>query len=183
MNIYAITEGYTDILILQRLLPNHCRENTKFIAAQGLFRIKPLATSLILAEQKPVVLFIDADSSDLTFIDERRKNFEESLNSVSIDAPIKVIVSIPEIEAIFFEYSNILSRVVDVEISEEIIMESQKHPRVALKKLFDSCGKSMNLEKLLSLLSEADIQQMQEAKIIQDYIYFANNLEKMLQPQ
>jgi hypothetical protein len=52
---YVITEGKTDIEILQRLLPKHLIQDTQFVEGVGSYGARSLASSLLATRSTPVV--------------------------------------------------------------------------------------------------------------------------------
>jgi 5S rRNA maturation endonuclease (ribonuclease M5) len=61
---YIITEGKTDIEILKRLLPQYLIEDIKFVAGEGQYGVRSLATSLLATRSTPVAIVLDADTEN-----------------------------------------------------------------------------------------------------------------------
>ena len=178
MIAYIICEGTLDEQLLQHVLPEELLNNVKIVSAGGLSATKSLARSLLVRRQVPVAIVVDADSVTPDSIQERLNSIEEIVKSVSIGAPVKVILAVPEIETIFFQDNLLLSRLLGYEPSQDILSWAAFNPRKALEQLLSQSQKVHSCSQIINQLTNEDIEILSKAPVIQEIIYFLQSIQQ-----
>jgi hypothetical protein len=177
MIAYIVCEGIFDAQLLKRVLPQELLDNVEVVSAGGISAVKSLARSLIVRRQVPVAIVVDADvAPDL--VQERLKNIEEIVESVSVNTPVKVIIAVPEIEIIFFQDSLLLSRLLGYEPSQDMLTCAAFEPRKTLEKLLSQSPKNYSYSEIISELTNKDIEIIRKASIIQEVIHFLQSVRE-----
>jgi predicted ATP-dependent endonuclease of OLD family len=182
MIAYIITEGDSDVQLLKAIIPQHLLNEVGIIAAGGLSAVKSFARSLVARQQIPVVIVVDADSTDQKFIQERTQEIQEIVEGVAVDTPVKVILAVPTIESIFFEDACLLSKIMDFNVPNSIFELATSQPLKAkkiLEELLPSPKKLVVNQFIDHQLKKEDIETLRNTKIIQEIIEF---LESIRQP-
>jgi 5S rRNA maturation endonuclease (ribonuclease M5) len=65
---YIVVEGPTDAAILRKILPSESLQQVKFIDGEGKYSAVSMARKLLMTEQIPTVLVIDADTDQESVI-------------------------------------------------------------------------------------------------------------------
>ena len=178
MIAYIVCEGALDEQLLQRVLPEELLNNVKIVSAGGLSATKSLARSLLVRRQVPVAIVVDADSVAPDLVQERLKNIEEIVKSVSVDTPVKVILAAPEIETIFFQDSLLLSRLLGYEPSQDILNWAAFQPRKALEQLLSQSQKVHSRSQIINQLTNEDIKLLRKAPVIQEVVDFLQSVQE-----
>jgi hypothetical protein len=103
-----IVEGYIDKIILSRFLPKDVRDRVEFGVANGSTSALFLASSILSANVRPVILVMDSDTTSDRLIAERRAMIEFGLREASSGCPYKLILAIPTIEALLVQDERML---------------------------------------------------------------------------
>jgi len=172
MIAYVVTEGPLDVELLRRVAPEDLREGVKFVDGGRLYAAISLARSLIVRRQTPVAIVVDAGAVSQEFVRERRRSIEESIEYVAGNVPFKVILAVPEMEAIFFEDTAPLERVFGHSIPESVRMRADARPREALEQLLRQSTHIRTREELVSALTADDVRILQKAALIQELVDF-----------
>lgn len=134
MKSVVVTEGESDILLLKALI-GEASDTAKFVKAGGWSSADSLARSYLVDGQHDVVLVVDADSYDLSMVEERRRFLNFSLASVALRTHWQVIVIAPEIEALLFEERHLLEQIVGKPVSESSFQQGKFEPKKVLMRL------------------------------------------------
>jgi len=178
MIAYIICEANFDTQLLKAVLPKELLNNVEVVNADTISNIKSLARSLIVRRQVPVVIVVDADSVDPDLIQERCNNIQKIVESVSINTPVKVILAIPEMETIFFQDTILLSRLLGLELAQEIIILAKFQPRQALKELLSQSKNYHDQSQLMNQLANEDLKIIRKAPVIQELIQFLQSVRE-----
>src|SRR4051794_31070543 len=135
MIAYVVTERQFDADVLRRILPPELVHGVGFVSAGGVSAIRSMASSLVVVRQMPVAVVVDSGSTDPVVIRDRHQDIEEFVKSDSPGIPVKVIMAVPEMEALFFHDPRILHRLFDGKVTEEILAAARTEPRPTLNRL------------------------------------------------
>jgi hypothetical protein len=172
MNAYVITEGAFDKQLLQALLPQDVLKNTQIVAAGGISATKSLARSLVAERHAPIVIVMDADSTNPEIIQERRQGMEEVVKIVAGNTPVKVVMAVPQIESIFFQDPDLLARLFGYPLSQEIMGYADYQSNPALKSLLAGSNRT----KLFEAITDKDTEILRNTPVIQDVVRFLRGL-------
>lgn len=178
MIAYIVCEGSFDEQLLKRVLPSELLADVAIVAAGGLSSVKSLARSLIVQRQVPVAIVADADSIDFDAVQERRQNIEQIVSSVSVDAPVKVILAVPTMEAMFFADRDrlLVSRLLGMEVDREILILATVRPDLALNQLISESQNLKDRDSIIDRLTDEDINILRQTPVIQEVINFLESI-------
>ncbi|MGK7943174.1 MAG: hypothetical protein AB4058_01745, partial [Microcystaceae cyanobacterium] len=146
MKAYIVCEEKLDVQLFKQILPSQLLQDVYLVDAGSLYDVTSLACSLVVKRQVPVAIVINADSTHPHLIEERRRSFQDIIESVAINTDlVKVILAIPEIESIFFSDSDLLPKILGQKIPPEILTLAEFQPKKALQKLFPDMNSTDNL--------------------------------------
>jgi hypothetical protein len=178
MIAYIVSEGLFDAQLLKGVLPGELLENVEIVPAGGVSAAKSLARSLLVRRQVPVAIVVDADSVAPDLVQERIKNIEEIVESVSVNTPVKVILAVPELEIIFFQDSLLLSHLLGYVPSQDILNLAAFQPRKALEQLLSQSEKYHSRSQIVNQLANEDIEILRKAPVIQEVIHFLQSVRE-----
>lgn len=186
MIAYIITEGDSDVQLLKAIIPQHLLNEVGIIAAGGLSAVKSFARSLVARQQIPVVIVVDADSTDQKFIQERTQEIQEIVEGVAVDTPVKVILAVPTIEFIFFEDACLLSKIMnftDFNVPNYIFELAISQPQRAKKILEELLSRPEKpiINQFIYQLTKEDIETLRNTTIIQEIIEFLQSIRQPIE--
>lgn len=99
---YIITEGKFDAAFIKQLLPDLTEQPEKIdiLAAPGYSSALSIAESVLVQTQRPVLLVIDADTTDEIRIREKRTFIEQYVRINGMTC--RVAFAVPALEVLFF---------------------------------------------------------------------------------
>ena len=145
MIAYVVTEGQFNADVLRTLLRPELVQGVGFVRAGGVSAIRSMASSLVVVRQVPVAIVVDSDSMDPVVIRERHRDIEEFVASDSPGIPIKVIMAVPELEAIFFDDPRILDRIFNGGVTQGILDLARTEPHRACRIYLQDRSRSRDL--------------------------------------
>jgi hypothetical protein len=171
---YIITEGKTEIKILQRLLPQHLLQDTKFVEGVGAYGARSLASSLIATRSTPVALVIDATTEDKDQIAEKYDLINDLLGQAFHGISFLVRLATPEIEVILLQDKSLIEKIANRSFTDLEWQFAQIQPKKFLAGVF---GKDTPvIDTILSNISDDDIKILQQHPLIQDLINFLSSI-------
>jgi hypothetical protein len=91
MKCHVVVEGPTDAELFNRLLADlPLAERPRIVVAGGKMRCISVARSILALKREPVVVVVDADSTEPDALDEQRGYLEFEMRAVSTPAAWKV---------------------------------------------------------------------------------------------
>lgn len=112
MKIAIIVEGPFDQIFIQALLLDLIDEqNVIWVVARGKNAARPLARRYIIDGRTPVLLILDADTTDDETVEHEQNELENYLDWSGGRQASKVILFKPELEEVFFSSEKFVSRV------------------------------------------------------------------------
>ena len=180
MIAYIVCEGHFDAQLLKTVLPKNLLNDVQVVAAGGLSAVKSLARSLVVRRQVPMIIVVDADSVVQELIQERLKSIEEIVGGVAANTPVKVVLAVPEMEAIFFQDASLLARVLRYEPPQNILNLAVFQPKEALHLFLSQSQNSNHLSPLeiIARLSNEDTDILQKTPFIQEIINFLESVRE-----
>ena len=178
MIAYIICESRSDIQILQAILPKQLLKEVEFVAAGGISSVTSLARSIVVRRQVPVAIVVDADSTVTELVQMRTNSLTEIVESVSVNTPVKVILFVPEMEAIFFQDHQLLSRLLGYKPSQDELNAAVSEPRKILKQLIIKSQEVDDFAQFINRLSDEDIDTLRNTSAIQELICFLQTVRE-----
>jgi hypothetical protein len=116
MRAYVVTEGPTDVALLEGALPEDLREHVQVMSAGGRNSVSSMAASLLSYRGKPVAAVLDADAVSEDLNARRKAEVEAVMGLTGGGVPRVVLLAVPTIEALLFE-AGVVEDALDVELS------------------------------------------------------------------
>jgi len=170
---FLVVEGQSDAAILRAVLPRETLQEFEIFIAGGRSSIASVARTLLVQHRRPLILFLDTDSLNPSYIFELYTTMEDLLRSVAGGTRTKVVCSMPSLEAIFFETDIGLKEIFPKYDPELLLMFTKQNPKEALDFLFQSGGGPKGLLELLERLTHQDIEKLQATYQVAELMSFA----------
>lgn len=178
----VICEGKTDTRLVRLLMAHELRDGMKFYASQGRVSLLTLARNLIVHEGGPVLLVMDADSTNPHVKRELEAVATAAMGGAAGDGMLRaapglfsVFLFVPEIEVVFFEAPTALERVVQKPIGNESIKEGLTAPKSMLAKLTND-SPALAVDLLSRKIDEEGIELLRNGKQATAFRETLNNL-------
>ncbi len=176
MIAYVVTEGQFDAALLRRLLPDEIASGVQIVPAGGLSAAKSLARSLLALRQRPVAIVMDSDSVVPATIMERRQSAEEAVQGIAGNVPIRVIMAVPELEAVLFRNPAGLERILGAPIPIGIGELAETRPRKALDEWLRLSKATRSKPDFLKDLRPDDLDALRKAPEVNELIDFLKSV-------
>jgi hypothetical protein len=164
-----VTEGNSEGLLLSKLFSGI--ENIKIKAGSGYSSAVTLASSILTYHKKPVLLLLDAESSDQTDIAERYDFVKGYLSMSTPGAVFKIILFQPELETVFFEDAKVAEHLMGRPLTEPELKLARLHPKQVLQEAMPG-----NDVEMISKLNEDDIARLRQLAVVKE-------IKSFLQPE
>jgi hypothetical protein len=162
MKTNIVVEGNEDRRIIEMMLQDVADSvDYSIFVARGKSPARPLARQLAILEHFPVVLVLDADTSDPERAASEQFELEEYFSFGEFANKPKVLLFLPEIESIFFDKRKVIERHLERPLSRLEIAAGKIAPKEALRALFSGGASS-----LVSKLTENDLADLRDQSII-----------------
>jgi hypothetical protein len=145
-SMYIVTEGELDKSVLEAVLPLHWQSEIRMAAAGGLSGAYGLASTLLSKRQKPVILLVDADSTNPSVVQERQDFADSWIKRASATRiPYLVVVAVPEIEAIVLNDREILEQFASRDFTPFEWQAAQRDPKGFTQEIFKDQNQMLQL--------------------------------------
>lgn len=178
MIAYIICEGIDDKQLLKTVLPEISLNQVEIVVGGGISSVKSIARSLVVRSQTPVAIIVDADSTVPELVQIRIRETTEIIESVSVSTPVKVMLFVPEIEAIFFQDLQLLARLLGYSPSQDELSLAVSQPRKVLQQLLAKSEKVHNRTEIINQLAEENINNLRDFPTIQELIKFLQSVRE-----
>jgi hypothetical protein len=168
---YVITEGETEVKILQKLLPQSMEKNIQFVAGSR-DSVDSLSNSILGSKRVPVAIIVDANTDDELLIYEHQDFLHYSLNQVAGRVPFKILFAVPAIETIFFQDQALLEKRVNHKFTPLEWEFAQYHPKKSLTYFLGDNPLSV----LLTNLTDQAIAVWQQHPFITELVEFLSSV-------
>jgi hypothetical protein len=177
---YVVVDGMTHLPIIRVLLPTDLRGEVSLTPAGDRSNPVSIARTLLVMHRRPVALLVDTRSVDEGIISEKRQITLELLKAAAAGIPVRVILLIPSIEALFFAAEGFLSRVFRQPLSELVRLLARSSPKDALEWLFAHSSGPKSIKELLDGLDDEAIRALRATPPMTELINF---LQETVKPQ
>lgn len=170
----VVTEGPNDEALLRLLLPRAANGHSVEIilrSGRGWSEAESLASSVLAGLREPVVLVVDADTRDERLIEERRRDLSDLLGMHGPESMWRVILMVPEMEALLFRDPSLLRSALGLELDERLLYRAKFEPRTVLEELLARVG--LSYQQLLARLESSDLSIILEASEIRQIMDFS----------
>jgi hypothetical protein len=108
----------------------------------------------------------------------RIRETTEIIESVSVNTPVKVMLFVPELEAIFFQDLQLLSKLLGYAPSQDELSLAASRPRKVLAQLLAKSDKVQNRTEIINQLAEENINNLRDFPTIQELIEFLHSVRE-----
>jgi len=129
---YVVTEGKSDVVILERCLPEDIVKRVTFVPGMGSYAAMSMAATLLPVKKLPVALVLDADTENESAILEREDFLRSFLRAAAGDVPFEVFLAVPTIEAILFRDRTLVPQLTHRELSDQEWEQARYDPKQVL---------------------------------------------------
>jgi hypothetical protein len=178
MIAYIICEGVDDKQLLKIVLPEISLNQVEIVVGGGISSVKSIARSLVVRRQTPVAIVVDSDSTVPELVQMRIRETTEIVESVSVNTPVKVMLFVPELEAIFFQDLQLLSKLLGYAPSQDELSLAASQPRKVLAQLLAKSDKVRNRTEIINQLAEENINNLRDFSTIQELIEFLQSVRE-----
>ncbi len=172
--VYVFVESSAEADFLQRILPPEELKDAEIVAATG---ISSLARSVLVRRQKPVVVVMQAHSTDPDVIEERRGGKEELIQAAGGSIPVKVIAIVPEIEAWFFAAPEAIARILGEPVTNDMMFLGKRDPMGVLQLLAEKSKTKWDTRQAIGLLKAEDIDRIRALPEVSELSTFLQRVQ------
>ncbi|NOQ34858.1 MAG: hypothetical protein GQ569_03080 [Methylococcaceae bacterium] len=166
---YFVVEGKNDEFVLKQLLPDALLKDTKIIVASGHSSGLSIIQTLFTLTPLPISFFFDADTYSEEKISENTQ-FIHSYLKKSFDNSFLLFPMKPEMEILFFYKRELLNKLLDNPISDDLWQRSSYEPCKVLMELLE-CKRRDQLSNFLEKkLTSEIVQELQQNPLINDIV-------------
>ena len=167
---YIVVEGSSDAQILRALIEPALLKEIKFINGEGKYGAETMARSLLLDRHIPVLLVIDADTSNPEAIHNYQQDLDFLTRSAAVGTPYKILQAVPTIEAIFLQDRSLFEQLIGRQFTDLEWQLGQKQPRELLSQ--HPAGAKAFIQSTLSQLNPQRRHILCQLPLIQDITTF-----------
>ncbi len=168
---YIVVEGPSDAQILRAMLDQTLLEDVKFINGEGKYGAETMARSLLLDRHIPVILVIDADTSNPDAIHSYQQDLDFLTRSAAVGTPYKILQAVPTIEAVFLQDRSLFEQLIEHQFTDLEWQLGQKEPKELLNQYSKGRAKDF-IQNTLSHLTAPTKHTLSQHPLIQDITTF-----------
>jgi len=136
MNIYIVTEGQFDALVLRAILKFKKFEfKYEILASSGYSAALSKSKSLLIKGNSKIALILDSDSTNELEVNQRKSFVNTYIGDLPIKNSFKAIWLVPEFEIIFVNNIQFLRKLLPKEPAEEILQIAKVSPKKTLESI------------------------------------------------
>jgi hypothetical protein len=181
MIVAVLTDSDFIEALLVRLLTEEDRADVA-IKAFGSSSVYSVARTVLASDRKPVAVVIDANTPNPEGVAQQRQGVEELVGDAAGGVPYKVVIAVPEIEALFFQRPEVLRRRFDGAVTDHLLELAQYSARAALRKLAAD-GNSETLRwDILKTLTDEEAAALHQTELIQEVLGFIGLVRRRARP-
>jgi hypothetical protein len=167
--------------LLQRILTEEERADIE-IENAGI-SMYSVARTLLASRGKPVAVVIDANTPNPEGVEQVWQGADEMLGNVARGVlPYKVVVAVPEIEALFFQRPEVLRRRFDGAVTDHLLELAQYSARAALRKLAADGDSGQLRWDILKTLTDEEVAALHQTDLIQEVLGFIGLVRRRARP-
>jgi hypothetical protein len=174
--VYIFVEGPTDANFIRRILPQEVLRDAEVVPSGGSSGIPSLARSVLVRRKKPIAVVMDSDSLDPDVIEDLQQSTEDLIRAADASIPVKVILTVPEIESWFFAAPEAIERILGMKVPNDLIPLGKRDPAGVLNQLAERCQQKWDTNKAIGLLKDHDVDLI---RALPDVAELSKFLEKV----
>lgn len=173
---YIVVEGPTDAAILRKILPPESLQQVKFINGEGKYSAVSMARKLLMTEQVPTVLVIDADTDQKSMIHEQQ-DLDYLLRQATGGTPFLILMAVPAIESLFFQDRAFLEQLFGKPFTDLEWQLARHQPRQLLNTF--QGGVQKFVEHAITTLTDEKIELLRQYELVQNLMQFLATLDTL----
>lgn len=130
--IYLIVEGPTDKALMELALPSQSLPGHQVVSAGGKSSAISLAVSIMMKRRQPVIVVLDADTTDPKDVRRQEAEYNYLLQSWSNATDFDLIFAIPDLICALFTGPGRFASIPGVQLTPEQIDRLRQDPRSVL---------------------------------------------------
>ena len=135
MRQIIVTEGKYDKKLLEKVLPDYITSKTIIDNGAGFSSALSLASSYYIRGDNKILVIIDSDTNDKEKLREKKDSSEKFLDRFSDSSKIKLVLSVPELEVLFFTDKGFIEKYFNAHLSDTEYELYKRDPKYAFEKL------------------------------------------------
>lgn len=173
MNTTVVVAGASAARLIRRVLNDPAvRVEDTWERSSAMMRAGRLAGM----EEEPVVLVLDTDSLEERPIVEDRLEIGGYLRGRSGATPSKLVLAVPQVEAVLFSDRAGLERALGQKIADEDFFEARFRPMAVFRRLVGEANGEERAGQVIDGLDDAALSRMAKHPIIQEITSFVEEL-------
>ena len=147
-----VVEGITDVVFMRALCGQLGLKKTRFFSGDGQISLATLARNILVHEGGPVLVIMDADTTDADQAEESRSLTKFVIQQLAHPSDFEVHAFVPALEVIYFEAPDFLESALGKTISANVLQEGMSNPKATLNRLASQNGKKSQVDQLAAAI-------------------------------
>jgi len=179
MGCFIVVEGKADSELLERVLRAEVEGGVVRVTdGGGKSGAASLARTLVGSRHDPVVLVIDADTTEQSAVAEQRAHHEARLRLAGANGRARVVMAEPVLEVCVFQAASVLPDLLGVTPTEAQSIRAQYVPCEVLTELVPSSDPTKPLRRIVAELRPKHVQELRQTPLIQEILQAIADLTK-----
>lgn len=168
MKVYIFVEGTDEAELLRRLIPTELANSVVVVSAASSASIPSLARSVLATRRQPVVVVLDSESLSSDLIRDRRQSLKELIQAAAPSVPAKVVVAVPQFEALFFHAPHLLPKLLGYSLAPEVVARARYEPAAVLEELLPPNSGIPVVVQLVNAMTPQDMETLKSTPFIRE---------------
>lgn len=175
MNVYAVFDSVPSARLIDRLVVDPA-----LIVAIADVRSSAImgACGVITHELTPTILVLDSDSLEDRAIMAEKAEVGGILAMCQKRVPYRLILAIPQVEAILFSDREGIEKALGQKIADEDWFEARFRPRAVLRRLLGDDDYAQRAVAVIDRLDEAALRRMRRHPVVREIVEFLPEVQK-----
>jgi hypothetical protein len=130
-----VVEGHSDVELVRALLGEELATRVRFFVGQGKLSLASLARNILVDDGGPVLVVMDADTTNQQKADEEKGMVRLALSRVASPSDYGVFLFTPAIEVVLFEAPEALRELLHRDTTAATLRDGLLIPKATLKTL------------------------------------------------
>jgi hypothetical protein len=179
MDCYVVVEGKSDVELLKRVLGDEVSSRSAQITdGGGRSGAASLATSILAVRRRPVVLVLDADTTEESLVAEQRAYHEYRFRMAGGAREARVVMAVPTLEICLFQAPSVLSNALAIQLGEEQRIKAEYVPSKVLAELVPQGSHGHPLTSVASRLKPDHVRELRGTPLIQEILHAIADVTK-----
>ncbi|MBI2301936.1 MAG: hypothetical protein HYU66_23790 [Armatimonadetes bacterium] len=175
----VVVEGITDRLLLERLLEEELASGLirRIVEAGGRSAAESLGRTVLAVRRQPVVVVMDADSTDQEAIAARRSYLESALAMVGPPPLWRVVLAVPVLEACLLDHPDVAADLLGHALSPSELELAEEAPTLLLSR---AGVRKPAIRDLVARLDDGQVRALRGTRLIAEVVAAVRDLAQPL---